>query len=164
MSKCVRAEKIKSPDHDANVCCRSPISCRNDRIFLRCMDLAQSASRRISHLAPSIRWRVMLRCMSSGIGTKPECRRVRSHGGDRGSSRPRLNDHQTTQMIRTGFLLDVGGQPDELNDFVSLASFDNLFERMLDGLWDDAEGVKPRHLRRGNSIDLHELHLIAAQR
>ena len=45
-----------------------------------------SAPRRISHLAPSIRWRVMLRCMSSGIGTKPECRRVRSHGGDRGQA------------------------------------------------------------------------------
>lgn len=45
-----------------------------------------------------------------------------------------------------------------------LASCKNLFEGVLDWLWRDAESVKPGHPRRGDSVDLHELHLIAAQR
>jgi hypothetical protein len=55
-------------------------------------------------------------------------------------------------------------QPDEPNKFAALASEDNLFERILDRLWGNAEGVKPGHPLRGDIIDLHELHLIAAQR
>src|SRR3954454_20883800 len=51
------------------------------------------------HPNPSLKCQIPLATRASSIhGTKPECWRVRSHGGDRGSSRPRLNDHQTTQM------------------------------------------------------------------
>ena len=38
----------------------------------------------------------------------------------------------------------------------------NLFERGLDGLWRDAEGGKPGHPCRGDSVGLHEVHLRAA--
>jgi len=40
--------------------------------------------------------------LMSAIGTKPESRRVCSHGGDRGSSRPRLNVRQSTQLTGLG--------------------------------------------------------------
>ena len=45
------------------------------------------------------------RCNDGGFGTKPECRLVRSHGGDQGSSRRRLNVnarcfHAVLQWIR----------------------------------------------------------------
>ncbi len=43
-----------------------------------------------------------------------------------------------------------------------LARYKNLFERGLDGLWRDAEGGKPRHFRRSDSVGLHEFHLRAA--
>jgi hypothetical protein len=58
----------------------------------------------------------------------------------------------------------LGWIDDEPNKFVTLASEDNLFERILDRLWGNAEGVKPGHTLRGDIIDLHELHLSAAQR
>jgi hypothetical protein len=43
-----------------------------------------------------------------------------------------------------------------------LAPCKNLLERVLDGLWRDAEGAKPGHPRRGGSVGLHEFHLRAA--
>ena len=36
----------------------------------------------------------------SGSGTEPECRDVRDHGGDRGSSRPRLNIGQSALLTQ----------------------------------------------------------------
>jgi len=43
----------------------------------------------------------------------------------------------------------LGWIDDEPNKFVALASEDNLFERILDRLRGNAEGVKPGHPQRG---------------
>ena len=53
-----------------------------------------------NHKLPVIRERSLLRCMSQQVATEPECRDVRDHGGDRGSSRPRLNIGQSALLTR----------------------------------------------------------------
>ena len=41
---------------------------------------------------------MLLHLLTAAFGTEPEYHRVRCDGGDQGSSRPRLNVRQTTQM------------------------------------------------------------------
>jgi hypothetical protein len=43
---------------------------------------------------------MLLHFLTAAFGTEPEYHRVRCDGGDQGSSRPRLNVRQTTQMTQ----------------------------------------------------------------
>jgi hypothetical protein len=47
-------------------------------------------------------WSSPLRVLTAAFGTKLEYQRVRFDGGSWGSSRPRLNVHQVTQMTQSG--------------------------------------------------------------